>query len=91
MEALVAETQAVSMPLRVVKILPLLLPEEMHGLQPPPMTGLRYLQLPQSEEEVRTAGRCCIVHHPRAMAIAGVSLRTYLPARYENDVKDTRA
>lgn len=67
MEAMVlAGTQAVLMPLELVKILPLLQQqEEMHGLLDPPMPGLPYLQLPQWAEEFKTAGRHCTVHHPR--------------------------
>ena len=62
-----AETQAVSMPMVVVRAWPLLLPEEeTHGLLEALMNGAAHRQLRQSEEEVKTAGRCCLVHHPWA-------------------------
>ena len=72
MEALVlAGITAVLMPLPVVMILRLLLPEEeIHGRLQPLTAGLLLLQLLQSEEEVRAGGRCCLVPHPWATAIA---------------------
>ena len=72
MEALVlAGITAGLMLLPVVMISRLLLPEEeIHGLLQPLTAGLLLLQLLQSEEEVRTGGRCCLVPHPWATAIA---------------------
>ena len=71
MEALVrAETLAVSMPLLVVTILQLPLPEEgMRGLldlEEPQVTGVPHLQRRPLGGEAKTAGKCCLVIHPWA-------------------------
>ena len=63
---MLAETQAVSTPLLAVMTLwLLLLSEEMRGLLDlePSMIGALRLQPRQSEEEDKTAGRCCLVLH----------------------------